>query len=123
MGRPTFSLIVPTRQRIAQLRRFLDSVAATVTNSDGIEVILVVDADDPASLCVRHERLTLKHVVVPPGLTMGALNSAGYKASAGEYVMLLNDDVIVRTRGWDATALRCARRFPDGIVLVHVNDT
>lgn len=54
---------------------------------------------------------------------MGALNAAGYAASAGEYVMLLNDDVVVRTRGWDRTALRQLRKFADGVALVHVNDT
>ena len=54
---------------------------------------------------------------------MGAINRAGYEASAGDYVMLLNDDVIARTPGWDATALACFRRFPDPVVLVHVNDT
>jgi hypothetical protein len=54
---------------------------------------------------------------------MGSLNAAGYEASAGDHVMLLNDDVVARTRGWDETALGCLRRFPDGIALVHVNDT
>ena len=121
--RPTFSLIVPTRRRPAQLRRFLDSVAATASDPNGIEVVLVVDADDPASIAADHPSLALRHVVVPPGRTMGAINRAGYEASAGDYVMLLNDDVIARTPGWDATALACFRRFPDPIVLVHVNDT
>ena len=54
---------------------------------------------------------------------MGALNNSGYAASSGDYVMLLNDDVIVRTPGWDAIALACFRRFPDPFVLLHVNDT
>jgi hypothetical protein len=120
--RPLFSLIVPTRGRPAQLRRMLDSVARTASHPERIEVVLVVDADDPASLAT-HPRLSTRHVVVPPGRTMGALNNAGFAASAGDYVMLLNDDVIVRTRGWDAIALRCFRRFPDPFVLLHVNDT
>jgi hypothetical protein len=54
---------------------------------------------------------------------MGALNGAGYAASAGDHVMLLNDDVIARTPGWDAIALNCFGRFPDPFALVHVNDT
>jgi hypothetical protein len=83
--------------------------------------VLVVDSDDPASL-VRHPRLNVRHVLVPPGQTMGALNSLGYEASVGDYVMLLNDDVIVRTPGWDTVARACFGRFPDPFVLVHVND-
>ena len=120
--RPLFSLIVPTRGRPAQLRRMLDSVAQTAYHPERLEVVLVVDADDPASL-VAHPRLTIRHVVVEPGRTMGELNNAGFAASTGDFVMLLNDDVIARTPGWDATAWACLRRFPDPFVLVHVNDT
>ncbi len=114
---------MPTRGRPGSLRRFLASVAATAADPDGVEVVLVVDADDPAGAVGSHPRLALRRVVVPPGLTMGALNQAGYEASAGDYVMLLNDDVVARTPGWDATALACFRRFPDPVALLHVNDT
>jgi glycosyltransferase involved in cell wall biosynthesis len=121
--RPTFSLIVPTRQRPAQLGRFLDSLAATAARPEAVEVVLVIDADDPASSRVAHGRLALKRVVVPPGLTMGALNTAGYEASSGAFLMLLNDDVVARTWGWDDRIRACFRRVPDGIALVHPNDT
>ncbi|AWM36544.1 Glycosyl transferase family 2 [Gemmata obscuriglobus] len=120
--RRCLSLIVPTRGRPAKLRRMLDSVAATAYHPERLEVVLVIDADDPAS-AVTHPRLKVRHVVVPPGRTMGALNSAGYEASTGDYVMLLNDDVTARTPGWDALVFGCLRRFPDPFALVHVNDT
>lgn len=122
-SRPTFSLVVPTRRRTTRLRKFLDSVAATAAHIDSIEVILVVDSDDPESVRFRHGGVPLKLVVGPPGRTMGALNSDGYEASSGEYVMLLNDDVVARTRRWDEQVLGCLPDFPDGVVLVHVNDT
>ena len=120
--RPLFSLIVPTRGRPAQLRRMLDSVAGTAAHPERIEVVLVVDDNDPRSL-VTHSRLDVRHAIGPPNRTMGALNNAGFAVSSGRYVMLLNDDVIVRTAGWDATALACFQRFPDPFVLLHVNDT
>jgi hypothetical protein len=119
---PLISLLVPTRGRPAQLRRMLDSVSRTASHPERVEVILVIDEDDPASLAT-HPRLTVRHVIGPPRRTMGALNNAGFAASSGEYVMLLNDDVIVRTRGWDAIAIKCFQQFPDPFVLVHVNDT
>ncbi|HSQ54452.1 MAG TPA: glycosyltransferase, partial [Gemmata sp.] len=121
--RPWFSLIVPTRARPAQLRRFLASVAETAFHPERIEILLVIDTDDPASAAVDEPRLNVRKVPGPPGRTMGELNSAGYGASTGDRVMLLNDDVIVRTRGWDAIILDALRRFPDPFVLVHVNDT
>jgi glycosyltransferase involved in cell wall biosynthesis len=120
---PTISLIVPTRGRPVQLRRFLDSLAVTAVRPEAVEVVLVVDADDVASARVTHQGLRLKFVTVPPGLTMGALNMAGYEAAAGDILMLLNDDVVSRTPGWDERFRACFRRFADGIVLVHANDT
>jgi hypothetical protein len=121
-SRPALSLIVPTRDRPAPLARFLHSLACTTRDPRQLEVILVVDSDDapptvpPLPFAVRVE-------TGPPGRTMGELNNAGFAASRGELVMLLNDDVIVRTRGWDRTVLRQYRRFPDRLALVHVNDT
>ncbi len=123
LPRPVLSLIVPTRHRPAQLRCFLDSLTATAARPESLEVVLVVDADDPASQAVRHDRLALKHVVGPPGRTMGSLNADGGAAAVGDYLMLLNDDVVARTRRWDETILTCLRGFPDGVVLAHVNDT
>jgi hypothetical protein len=120
---PIFSLIVPTRQRTAQLQRLLQSLAATTANPRALEIVLVVDADDTESVAFQFDRLHVERVVVEPGLTMGALNRAGYEASSGNYLMLLNDDVIARTRRWDRKVLACFKKSPDEIVLVHTNDT
>jgi glycosyltransferase involved in cell wall biosynthesis len=120
--RPFFSLIVPTRKRPEKLARFLDSVARTAAHPERVEVVLVVDDDDRAS-CATHPALNVRHSLGAPGRTMGALNNAGFAASTGDWVMLLNDDVIVRTPNWDAIALKCAAQFPDPFVRLHVNDT
>jgi hypothetical protein len=119
----TVSLIVPTRRRPAPLARLLGSLAATARRPEAVEVVLVVDADDPDSAAARHPALAVRPVVGPPGRTMGRLNQAGYEASRGDVVMLLNDDVVARTRGWDEAVRSCFRDCPDGVRLVHVNDT
>jgi hypothetical protein len=121
--RPLLSIIVPTRQRTESLRQLLDSLASTADQPGCFEVVLVVDADDSASIAISHPSVTHTRVVVPAGQTMGALNMAGYRASRGDFLMLLNDDVIARTPGWDTKVLARLQRFADGIVLVHVNDT
>ncbi|HYH65503.1 MAG TPA: glycosyltransferase [Urbifossiella sp.] len=118
---PTLSLIVPTRGRPRQLHRFLRSLAATTLRPSRIEIVLVVDADDHESQVVRWPGVRV--MVGPPGRTMGELNRAGAAAARGEWLMLLNDDVVSRTRGWDEQILTAAARFPDRIGLVHVNDT
>ena len=121
-GHPLFSLIVPTRGRTQQLRRLLDSLAATTARLAEIEVVVVVDDDDLDSMAFHHDGVALRKVVVPAGQTMGALNMAGYETCSGRYIMLLNDDVIVRTPGWDYQVRACFRDFPDELVLIHTND-
>jgi len=118
---PALSLIVPTRGRPHLLAQFIRSLIATTRRPHQVEVVLVVDEDD-AVPGVRAP-FPVRSVVGPPGRTMGELNRAGYAAARGEFVMLLNDDVVARTRGWDSVVLKCFRRFPDPIALVHVNDT
>src|SRR6516165_2813731 len=123
MKSPSLSLVVPTRQRTGKLRALLESLKSNTKNERQMQVILVVDADDAESLEFRFSSLAMKRVVVQPGRTIGELNRAGAEAADGAFLMLLNDDVIVRTRGWDRQVLSACRRFEDGIVLVHVNDT
>ena len=117
-----FSLIIPTRNRTHSLRLLLDSLKAKTRDTGRLEIVLVCDKDDQESLDFRYSGLVIKNIDVEPGLTMGQLNMSGYRASTGRYVMLLNDDVIVKTPGWDDTVLEALGCFQDGIVLIHVNE-
>lgn len=119
---PTFSIIVPTRGRPERLALLLESIKVTTKDIDSIEVLLVIDEDDESTMQFEYTGVPLKRVIVSPGLPMGALNMAGYEVSTARYIMLLNDDVIVRTLTWDEKVLEAFRNFPDEIVLVHVND-
>jgi GT2 family glycosyltransferase len=121
-SQPAISLIVPTRRRVRQLARLLESLAATISRRDAVEVVVVVDEDDAESQAFRHDGVALQKVVVPCGLPMGALNMAGYEESTGRCIMLLNDDVSARTPAWDLKVLECFNAFPDDMLLVHVND-
>ncbi len=122
MSRLMFSLIVPTRHRTEQLRRLLDSIVATTRDLGQLEVVLVMDEDDEESIQFRFDGLALKRVTVPSGLTMGALTLSGYRVATGQRLMLLNDDVVVQTPGWDEQVLAAFRSFPDQVVLINVND-
>ena len=121
--RPSLSLIVPTRRRPDQLQSMLASLRANAARPHTFEVVLVIDSDDPGSVQVHQYGLRIRRVVVPPGQPMGALNMTGYLHSAGDFIMLLNDDVRARTKGWDDRILAACQHFLDRIALVHVNDT
>src|ERR1041384_8055080 len=118
----SFSLHRPTRGRREFVSRFLQSVLDTTANPERIEAVIAVDNDDLESQQIAEDRLAFKRVVVPAGSTMGNLNRACFDASSGRYVMLINDDVVLRTSGWDATIAAIFARYPDDVALVHVND-
>jgi len=118
-----FSFIVPTRGRPQSLVRLCDSIHTNTSLPDRLEVVFVMDSDDEESLKFEYARLNIRKVVVAPGMAMGELNMAGYRAAVGRYLMLLNDDVVVRSPAWDERVLEVFQRYPDGIVLVHVNET
>ena len=121
-ARPMLSIIVPTRGRREQLRAFLDSLRQTADQPQRIEVVLVVDEDDAETRAFEHPGMAQRRVVVPQGLPMGTLNARGYAAATGDHVMLCNDDVVVKTPGWDSRMQAIFESYPDGVVLLHVND-
>jgi len=117
-----FSFLTPTRNRPDLVARLFDSIVATTSRLDQLEVILAVDHDDSASLKISDDRLNVKKVILKERLTMGALNNACFDASGGRYIMIMNDDVILRTKGWDRIVADIFARYGDDIGLVHVND-
>lgn len=118
----TFSFLMPTRNRPQLVSRLFESIIETTANPDQIEIILAVDDDDQGSQKITHDRLVVKTVILPQGSTMGTLNRACFEASRGRYVMLINDDVILRSKDWDLTIAAAFAKYPDDIALIHVND-
>src|SRR5688572_5236479 len=123
MPDPPFSFIIPTRARPEGLLRLCDSIRANTRRTDELEIVLVADNDDEQACRFEYPELNIHTVQGTPGRTMSALNMAGYRAARGRYLLLLNDDVVIETSAWDDRVLDVFHRYPDGIVLVHVNET
>ena len=119
---PRFSILVPTRHRLPLLRRFLDGLLMNTAEPERVEVVLAVDEDDHASRDFVDARFRMRRVVLPPGSTMGRINQTAFEASSGRYVLGMNDDIHVHTRGWDARAAAVFARHDDDIALVFGND-
>ena len=119
----TLSLIIPTRARRESLGRFTRSLIATTADCANLELVLVIDEDDSTYDEMTFDHLRTVRLRVPAGQTMSDLNLAGYRACSGDYIMLMNDDVVLRTPDWDKLVLSVFDDYRDGIVLVHVNDT
>jgi len=128
--------VLPTRNRPANVRRFLASFETTAT-LPGTHLLLVADEDDqetvraylsvagPPRLEVYGETPSI--LVKPRMCLQEKLNAAiiphiaGYRA-----VMFLGDDCVPRTVGWDFQVLRALDELGEGIVgcndLRHTGD-
>lgn len=115
------SLLLPTRGRRKLAERFLGSVAAESAYPELIEVIACVDEDDVDSHGIASDKLALK-VIVAPRRSMGDYNAICLAHATGEITIAVNDDIIVRTRGWDEKVRELDARYPDGVYLGYGND-
>jgi hypothetical protein len=115
------SLLLPVRGRPDCVARLFDSIVATASRPDRIEVVLFLDADDPASHALDHPGLSVRRCI-GRSAKMGAMTGVCYAACRGDYIMLMNDDVVCRTPGWDTAVVEAVNRFPDRIALVWCND-
>lgn len=108
----TLALIVPSRGRPARAEAMAASALATAADPGGLAIVVAVDPDDPELGAYRD---TVRHAelrVLPERLGYsGTLNAvAGSYASPGDLLGAFGDDVLFRTRGWDAEVRRALRR-------------
>lgn len=115
------SIILPTRDRIKLVKRLLNSIIEHTSDLQSLEIILYVDHDDAESSAISSSVLSL-YKIIGPRDTMGNMLRRCYEKSTSNYIVLLNDDAVIRTLAWDHLILEAAKRFPDDIVLMYVND-
>lgn len=116
-----FSLILPTRGRVAGLERTLVSICETAACPGRVEVVLYIDEDDTESQAFRFGDLSVKRVI-GPRCWMGTMTRRCYAESRGRCMMLANDDIVFRTPEWDLHVKDALRRYADEIALVWPND-
>ncbi len=120
---PKISLLLPTRHRIHRALAFLKSIVATANQLSNIEVLLAIDDDDQESqlLTSPHPDLLI-HKIIGPKTTMGQLNTRLLHHARGDILMLVNDDILVRTPNWDVHFIHSSQTFSDQIYLMHTKD-
>lgn len=115
------SLLLPTRGRPELARRFLQSVAEQSIDLKNVEIIIYIDKDDNESYSIGYPGLKIVRII-GPRLTMGAYNSDCLAKSRGEIIVLVNDDMVIRTFGWDERLRRIDALSADKIYLAYCND-
>jgi hypothetical protein len=115
------SLLLPTRGRREAAERFIASARDMAAQPGEIEVVLFVDEDDEESKCISCDDIRLVHIVGAPR-SMGEYNTACLQRASGNIVMLVNDDVVIRTKGWDAAIGQLHASLDDQVYLAYPND-
>ena len=117
----SISILLPTRGRPELVGRLLQSVVEMTADPSRIEIILYADEDDPASHDIQCEEISVTRII-GPSLSMGGLNTACYRRSTGDIIVPLNDDMVIRTSGWDRRVDEVHAKFHDRIYLAYPND-
>lgn len=120
-ARLLISLLLPTRKRPELARRFLHSVQSTAKYPDDVEIIIYADDDDAGSHDLDCAGLRITRII-GPRRTMGSYNTACLERARGDIIALVNDDVVIRTPGWDEALRRHDASVPDKIYLAYGDD-
>jgi hypothetical protein len=115
------SILIPTRGRTQKMRHLFENIMETAANPSALELILYIDDDDPMSHGLDHPSLGVKRLI-RPRQPMGAMLHACFQASSGPFILVIGDDNLFRTKGWDLMILDGFSHFPDGIALVYGDD-
>jgi len=104
-----FSIILPTRGRKEPLLKSIQSLLDQADNPDKIEVLLGMDNDDVDSVEYVKAEILPKYKNVKlymfPSYGYGKLNMYANSLAAlstGYWLILFNDDAIIKTKSWDA---------------------
>jgi len=117
----SISLIVPSRGRPQILMRMLSSVFKTVTHKEAVETVVLLDEDDQESLGLQFQNEKIVRLIGGK-MSMGERVLHCLQVATGEILVLVNDDVIMRTKGWDEIIRTSVNSFPDGIYLLYPDD-
>jgi GT2 family glycosyltransferase len=107
---PVASILIPTRGRPAYLDVALRSIAPQAAAS-GVELVVVSDGGGPATRSVA-ERHGARVIELAGQRGANAARNAGIAASAGDPVVLVDDDVFAPP-GWLQAVLDGVREYPD----------
>ena len=115
-GDPKVSILIPNKDHTDDLEKCLQSIWKKTT-WDNYEIIVIENnSTDPATFAYYEKAKQrydgLKVVTYPEkGFNFSGINNFGRKVAAGDYLLLLNNDVEVRNGDWLTELLRqCAHK-------------
>jgi GT2 family glycosyltransferase len=124
-GQPLVTIIIPTRDRVGLLRACINSIEQKTTYPNYEIVIVDNDSADPATL--DYLKASPHRVIPYPGpFRYAAMMNFAVRETAGEHIVLLNNDTAVITPDWIEAMLEHSQR-PEvaavGARLLYPDDT
>lgn len=116
---PRVSILIPTRDGVAHLRRCIDSIRS-LSRYSNYELLVVdngsrgLETLDYLSMLEREGRARVLRD--PRPFNFSALNNFAAEAASGEILLLLNDDVEVRSQDWLEEMVGCLMQAGVGAV-------
>ncbi len=118
---PDISLVLPTRGRPRQAEFALREIRRHAARPERLEVVLYADDDDPESHDIDAGGIADVRIIGSRA-PMGEITRRCYEATSAPVLVLINDDIVFQTPGWDERLLDTFAQWPDGIGLVWGND-
>lgn len=122
------SIIIPTKNRVPNIIKVLESLNKNSFNHNQIEVVLYVDDDDTPSIdflkttAGDHLKKIALSAVIGKKTNLANTYNKAYLKATGDIIMYSADDVLFRTKNWDALVVEEFNRYPDKICLVFGAD-
>jgi glycosyl transferase/beta-hydroxylase protein BlmF len=112
------SLLCPTRGRPSRAEELLRSIRDTQSNDN--EILFCLQEDDPALNQYSAEIKRLS-IISKPRTTSYYWNLLAER-STGDFLILMGDDVTIKTKNWDIEFNRIYDQYPDGIFNIKMQD-
>lgn len=124
------SLLLPTRKRPDQFKRFFESAINNANNPDNVFFSVYIDDDDNETKDViselnyeyRRNQNIIKYKIGPRIVLSQMWNEAYSNAVESDIYGHMGDDIIFQTQGWDTKVKNAFREIPDKVAFVHGND-
>ncbi len=113
------SLLVPTRKRLKEFKRFYESAMNMADDPYNIEVVAYVDEDDHT-----YDGLNLMNLKIVRGkrVVLSEMWNECWKVATGPYYGHMGDDIRFETPNWDVAVREAIDSFPGKIGFVWGDD-
>lgn len=113
------SLLVPTRKRPKEFKRFYESAMAMADNPEDVEIVAYVDQDDKS-----YNSLNLPRLVYVCGkrVVLSEMWNECWKLAKGPYYGHMGDDIVFKSKGWDTRVKETIDKYPGKIAFVWGDD-